>query len=118
MQIKIGKKDINLNFGVRFVRELDKLKGMEVEVQGIKQKFGMGLTVVLPSLRQFDPATLSDVLYCASWDNKSRPTQKAIDDFIDNDADLDKLFDEVLDELQKANAVKGTIARMSKNKKA
>lgn len=118
MQITIGKKSIDLNFGVRFVRELDKLAGMEVEVQGIKQKFGMGLTVTLPALQQFDPATLSDVIYCAAWDNKPRPTQKAVDDYIDSDDDLDKLFDKVLDELQKANAVKGTISRMAKNKKA
>lgn len=102
MQLKINDKDVELNFGVRFVRELDKVAGMTVN----GQSFGFGLTKSLPALRAYDPAVLSDVLYCAAWDNKSRPTQKAIDEFIDNCADLEKVFDEVNKNIAESNAVK------------
>lgn len=102
MQLKINDKNVNLNFGVRFVRELDKVAGMTVN----GQSFGFGLTKSLPALQAYDPAVLSDVLYCAAWDNKVRPTQKAIDEFIDNDADLEKVFDEVHAAIAKSNAVK------------
>lgn len=119
MQITIGKKTYNLNFGVRFVRELDKIAGVKVNTQGVTQSFGMGLTVSMPSLRQYDPATLSDVLYCATWDNKQRPSQNAIDDYIDNDdTDIIKLFDDVTAEMNKANAIKAVMSKMPKNIKA
>lgn len=119
MQIKIKNKNYDLNFGVRFVRELDKLAGMKIERNGVEQSFGMGVTMNLPSLNQYDPATLSDVLYCATWDNSKRPSQDAIDDYIDDpDTDLAKLFDETIAEMNKANAVKVVVNKMPKNMKA
>jgi hypothetical protein len=108
MQLKIDNKDIELNFGVRFVRELDKVAGMKVN----GQSFGFGLTKSLPALQAYDPAVLSDVIYCAAWGNKPRPTQKAIDDFIDTDADLEKVFDEVQKEISESNAVKAAAKNM------
>ena len=102
MEIKIDDKNVELNFGVAFVRELDKVAGMKVN----GQSFGFGLTKSLPALQAYDPAVLSDVLYCAAWANKSRPTQKAIDEFIDTDSDLEKVFDEVNKAIAESNAVK------------
>lgn len=119
MQIKIKNKNYNLNFGVRFVRELDKVAGMKIEQNGIEQSFGMGVTMSLPSLNQYDPATLSDVLYCAAWDNAKRPSQNAIDDFIDDpETDLSKLFDDVMKEMNEANAIKVVVSKLPKNLKA
>lgn len=119
MQISINGKDFNLNFGVRFVRELDQVAGMKVNVRGIEQSFGMGLNLSVPSLRQYDPAVLSDVIYCAAWDNKKRPSQKDIDDYLDNpDTDIMKLFDDVMKEMESANAVKAVASKISKNTKA
>lgn len=102
MQLKINDKDVELNFGVRFVRELDKVAGMTVNGQA----FGFGLTKSLPALQAYDPAVLSDVIYCAAWDNKPRPTQKSIDEFIDHCTDLEKVFDEVDKSIAESNAVK------------
>ena len=119
MQIKIKNKDYDLNFGVKFVRELDKIAGMKIERNGIAQRFGMGVTLTLPSLNQYDPATLATVLYCATWDNKNRPSLNDIDDFIDDpDTDLEKVFKDVLDEMNKANAIKVVVNKQSKNMKA
>lgn len=119
MQITINGKEYKLNFGVRFVRELDKYVGLKVKKNGIEQSFGMSVTLTLPALNQYDVAALSNVLYCATWDNTKRPSHNDIDDFIDDpDTDLDKVFSDVLDEMSKANAIKVVSSKIAKNTKA
>ncbi|HJA23529.1 MAG TPA: tail assembly chaperone [Candidatus Limosilactobacillus intestinavium] len=102
MELQINDKTYELNFGVRFVRELDKVAGMTVN----GQPFGFGLTKSLPALQAYDPAVLSDVIYCATYGSRPRLTQHAIDDYIDQCDDLEKVFDQVNSEIADANAVK------------
>lgn len=102
MELTINGKKIELHFGVRFVRELDKIAGMSLN----GQVFGMSLTRTLPALNAYDPTALSNVLYAAAYGNKPRPTQSAIDDYIDADTNLEKLFDEVNKTIAESNAVK------------
>lgn len=107
MQININGNDCELNFGVQFVRELDKVAGMELSIKGQNQNFGMGLIKALPALNGFDPAVLSDVVYCACWPNKKRPSRKDVDMFIDDpNTDLEQVFKDVLAEMNNANGVK------------
>lgn len=107
MQIKINNNDINLNFGVRFIRELDNRIGVTVNLQGAQQNFGMALMKVVPAMQSYDVAILAEVMYCAAWDNKQRPSLAEIDNFIDNnDTDIDKLFNQVKAELERSNAAK------------
>ena len=103
MKLKVGSKNYDLNFGVGFVRNLDNYYGMSV--QGMS--FGMGLTKALSGLRVYDPASLSEVLYIATWADATRPTQEAIDRVLEDDnTDIEKLFDGVMNELATANATK------------
>ncbi|MCT3059039.1 hypothetical protein EFN72_07160 [Leuconostoc citreum] len=104
MQVKINNKEVELKFGVKFVRELDKVAGLDVN----GASFGMGLTKSIPALNTADPAVLSDVIYSAASTNKAfRPSQDDVDNFIDNyDGDLEKLFDDVIKEMSAANAIK------------
>lgn len=102
MELQINDKNYELNFGVRFVRELDKVAGMSMNGQSL----GFGLTKSLPALQAYDPAVLSDVIYCAAYGNRPRPTQHAIDDYIDHCDDLEKVFDQINSEIADANAVK------------
>lgn len=104
MQIKINGKEVELKFGVKFVRELDKVAGLDLN----GASFGMGLTKSIPSLRTADPAVLADVIYSAASTNEAfRPSQDDVDDFIDNyEEDLEKLFDNVIKEMSQANAIK------------
>lgn len=107
MQITIGKKEYSLNFGVRFVREIDKLVGVEMSIQGTKQSLGFGLTKAVLGLKSYDSAMLSTIVYAAAWDNKKRPSQTEVDNFLDNpNTDIEKIFDDVTAEMMKANAVK------------
>lgn len=104
MQIKINSKQVDLKFGVKFVRELDKVAGLDLN----GASFGMGLTKSIPALNTADPAVLADVIYSAASTNKAfRPSQDDVDDFIDNyEDDLEKLFDDVIKEMSQANAIK------------
>ncbi|MFT8412292.1 MAG: tail assembly chaperone [Schleiferilactobacillus perolens] len=102
MQLTINGTKYDLYFGVRFVRELDKIAG--VDIQGAS--FGLGLTKSLLPLRSYDPAVLSDVLYAATATDVQRPTRNEVDDFIDSGADLEPIFDQVQKEMSEANAVK------------
>ena len=104
MQVKINNKEVELKFGVKFVRELDKVAGLNVN----GASFGMGLTKSIPALNTADPAVLADVIYSAASTNKAfRPSQDDVDNFIDDyDGDLEKLFDDVTKEMSAANAIK------------
>lgn len=104
MQVKINNKELELKFGVKFVRELDKVAGLDVN----GASFGMGLTKSIPALNTADPAVLADVIYSAASTNKAfRPSQDDVDNFIDDyDGDLEKLFDDVIKEMSAANAIK------------
>lgn len=104
MQVKINNKEVELKFGVKFVRELDKVAGLDVN----GASFGMGLTKCIPALNTADPAVLADVIYSAASTNKAfRPSQDDVDNFIDDyDGDLEKLFDDVTKEMSSANAIK------------
>ncbi|MGX9816624.1 tail assembly chaperone [Leuconostoc mesenteroides] len=104
MQVKINNKEVKLKFGVKFVRELDKVAGLDVN----GASFGMGLTKSVPALNTADPAVLADVIYSAASTNKAfRPSQDDVDNFIDDyDGDLEKLFDDVIKEMSAANAIK------------
>ncbi|MBC9701119.1 MAG: tail assembly chaperone [Leuconostoc sp.] len=104
MQVKINNKEVELKFGVKFVRELDKVAGLDVN----GASFGMGLTKSIPALNTADPAVLADVIYSAASTNKAfRPSQDDVDNFIDDyNGDLEKLFDDVTKEMSAANAIK------------
>lgn len=108
MTITINGKEVELNFGVRFVRELDKHMPIRMNVRGVgEQSFGMALARVVPALQTFDSAMLADVIYYAAWSNKPRPTQEDIDSFIDDPStDIEKLFDDVISTMKESNAVK------------
>ena len=108
MEIKINGKTQELNFGVKFVRLLDKKMPIVMNVKGMgEQPFGMALTRVVPALKTFDTAVLSDVIYLALWGSKPRPSQEDVDAFIDDDkTDIEKLFSDVIDAMSKSNSVK------------
>lgn len=115
MQIKVNNKNVNLNFGVHFIRELDRKIGMTLDIKGVEQNFGMALTKAVPALRSYDVAVLADLLYCAAWDNKERPSQSDIDAYLDDKkTNIDKLFDDVTKELKSSNAARAA----TKNLKA
>lgn len=101
MELTINGKKYQLNFGVGFVRLLDQHFGISNK-SGFN--LGMGLTKVIPGLRSYDTAVLAEVIQCAS---EPKVSLEDIDKFIDDPkTDLEKVFDEIQEEMNKANAVK------------
>ncbi len=108
MEITINHKKIQLKFGIRFLRELDKIDG--VEVQG--QSLGFAIQVALPKLENFDPVTLSDALYAASYEASPRPSRADVDDYVDTCDDLESLFIEIRREIETSNSIKLTAKKL------
>ena len=90
MKLKINGEDKLFVFGVKFIRNLDKNRGVEGEQNGMKMNFGMGLTVLMPSL----------------------VTQDEIDNYIDNCKNLEGLFKQVIDEIKESNAAKPVVKNL------
>ena len=105
MELTINDKKVELMFGVRFLRELDKIAS--VENSGIK--FGMGLSRSILGLRAYDAAVLADVLYAASY---GKVGQATIDNYLDNCEDLEKVFDDVMKEISESNAANLAVKKM------
>lgn len=103
MVITINGNDYKINFGIAFIRKLDE-KYFVKNQSGVK--FGTGLETKIPMLLTNDVLTLSEFLYTGTCTEEKRPTQKEIDQYVDEVEDIEALFDEVVDELKKHNATK------------
>lgn len=109
LNLNINGNDVELVFGVRFVHELNKAFGIERDGFNI----GMGFTLILPPLLQYDPDALAKVIYCASYKSSSRPTMDQIYDSLDELDDLEQTFEEVMDRLKASSATKHTLATLT-----
>src|SRR5699024_2078610 len=102
MQIKINGKTYELNFGIRWVLLMNQKHN--IAQNGLSQ--GMGINQAVASLSQYDPIGLSEILLNATWINKERPTSADIEHYLETDADVKKLCDSILKEIETANATK------------
>ena len=110
MQIKINGKDYELNFGIRWVLLMNQKHN--IAQNGLSQ--GMGINQAVASLSQYDPIGLSEILLNATWINKERPTSADIEHFLETDADVKKLCDSILKEIETANATKAQVKNVLK----
>lgn len=116
MQITVDGTKVDLHFGVRFVRELDKIAGIKTEAGGQTISLGFGLIKTIPALKGYDAASLSMVLYAASYEAKKRPSLDDCDAYLESldVKSLEKLFKEVDKELKDSSVVQLSV----KNAKA
>lgn len=113
MKFKIDGKEYQLEFGMKFINELD--KRYAVDYQGFK--FGMGVNMAFMYLNQYNPTVIQNIIAAAIAHEKNRPTESEIEEAIvqyaiENDG-LDKLFEQLLDELGKSPLLKSTIQRFA-----
>lgn len=115
MTLDINGKECELNFGIGFIRDLDK-KYFVQSKSGMK--FGNGLEIKVPLLLVGDVVTLAEFIHMgAARMDKRRPSMQEIDDFVDGVEDIDAVFSEVIDELKKSNACKRKFQDMEKELK-
>lgn len=106
MKVTIDNKDYELNFGMGFVRALNKAQGMIVEQVNI----GNAIEKTLPGLLARDPEMLEAYVLCANRDLTQRNVDKFIENLVLSDED-GQAFEEFADKL--LDAVKeGTMTRL------
>lgn len=104
----------SFNFGMGFMREINKRIGTDVDgLKGVKKNIGLQYTVA--SIIDGDVEALVDVLDVANKGQTPRVTRDLLDSYIDSeDTDGDELFEQVMDFLKKANATKKTVMMLLK----
>ena len=114
MQIKINGKAYELNSGIYFIKQMNTKH--TVESGGVTQ--AMGVSQAVASLVMYDPVGLAEIIQAAAWINKEKPTQLDIMNFLDKEADVKKLCDSILKELENANSTKAQVKNVLKTMKA
>lgn len=104
--IKIGDKDYELNFGIRFSRALSRVYTMERNIEGNTMKFGLGVRMVVGYLETADPDAIFNSFKAALAKHKKMPTDEQIEDALDDLATelggFDALAEVLLDTLREA----------------
>lgn len=109
LEITINGKVYKFNFGMGFLREVNKL--VSVPVDGLPEvKRNIGLRYLVLCMMDGDPEALVDILDAANKGQNPRITRNALDTHLDNpETDVDALSAEVLDFLKSANVTKKTV---------
>ena len=115
MQLDVNGKVYEFKFGVKFSNELD--NKLPAERDGMRV-FGMSLMMnVIPALQMGSIGVLSIVLKTANQTETPKITDADLTTFIEEHEDIEKLFDEVLKELENSNSGKLAMRAMKKNLK-
>ena len=109
LELTINDKVYQFNFGMGFLREVNKL--VSVPVDGLPDvKRNIGLRYLVLCMMDGDPEALVDILDAANKGQNPRITRNALDTHLDNpETDVDALSAEVLDFLRSANVTKKTV---------
>lgn len=106
--ITIAKKDYELNYGFDFIREMD--KRYHVDNNGFT--FGTGVQTAVMQLSLKNPLILEDIILSATHHLKTSPSKKAIEDWVIEQAEADKLgeaFEDFLESLKTAPLLKAQV---------
>lgn len=92
MNLTIGDKEYELDFGLDFIATLDKLYTQKAD----GMEFGLGVESSIPYLKMKNPTVLVNLIKAGTSHLKSKPSNKDINAFL-----LDKATNEKLDDLYK-----------------
>lgn len=105
-ELTIKEKVYKFNFGMGFLREANKRVKLPVDgLNGVEKN--IGLQYMIACLIDNDIETLVDVLDMANKGFNPRVTRAELDSYVENEeTDVDKLFEDVLDFLKNANVTR------------
>ena len=113
-ELTINDTVYQFNFGMGFMREMDKRMTKPIEGMPGKSK-NVGLQYAIAGIIDGEVDTLADVLNVANKGFSPRVTSALLDSYIDDEStDIDQLFDDVLGFLKSANATKKTTVALLK----
>lgn len=111
MYIELNGKELPLNFGFKFIEEIEKLESFKVNVEGQEVSTGMGgLSMLEGKLEAKSPIALKSVIKAATATLDMKPSNSQIEDYIltlaeDEDKYI-KLFEDIQEELGKNTLAK------------
>ncbi len=107
LELTIDGNVYGFNFGMGFMREMN--KRISTNVEGLNVKKNIGLQYAVAGILDGDVEVLVDVLDVANKGFIPRVSRELLDSYIDDEnTDIDKLFEDVTDFLKKTNATKKT----------
>lgn len=114
MELTIKEQVYQFNFGMGFLREMNRKVTMPVD--GIKDvKRHIGLRYMVSGIMDGDVEALEELLVAANKDQAPRVTTALLDEYIDDpETDIDQLFEDVLGFLKNANATKKCLQEIEK----
>ena len=114
MELTINGQVYQFNFGMGFLRDVNKRIQMPVDnVKDVSK--GIGLRYMISSVMDGDMEALVDLLDAANKGQNPRATRDQLDGYIDDpETDIDKLFEGTLGFLKTANATKKTVVEIEK----
>ena len=114
MELTINGQVYQFNFGMGFMREMNKKVSMPVD--GVKDaKKNIGLRYAAAGIMDGDVEALEDLLLVANKGQNPRATTEILDEYIDDsDTDIDQLFEDTMGFLKNANATKKCVQNLEK----
>ena len=109
-EITIGKKTYTLHYGIDFIREMDKRHA----ITGGGIHFGAGMQSALYYLEQGNPVILVDIILSATHTLKSIPSVADIEGWLEEQEDIEKVFEAFLSALETAPMTKIQLTKMRK----
>ena len=111
-ELTINDKVYSFNFGFGFMRELD--PKITKEIDGVKGKTqDMGVQYAIAGILDGDMYELINVLDAGNKGLDPRITRKELEAYIEKeDTDIDRLFEDVLGFLKRANCTKKKVAAL------
>lgn len=112
-ELTINEKVYKFRFGFGFRRELD--PRITRKIDGVSGKVEqLGVQMAIAGIMDGDIEDILDVLDIANkeFEGEERITRKQLEKYIESEADLDELCENLLDFLKRANATKKTVARL------
>lgn len=98
-------------FNMGFLRRVNKTMGMPVDgVPNVKKNVGLQYLIAGVMDREVD--SLVELLFAANEKQQPRVTVDLLDEYIDECEDIEGLFTEVLDFLEKSNATKPVTVKL------
>ena len=114
MELTINGQVYKFNFGMGFLREANKTVSEKINNATDKKK-DVGATYMIAGIMDGDPEDLVNALDLANRGQNPRVTRALLDSYIENpDTDIDQLFEDTLDFLERANATKKIVERLKK----
>lgn len=114
MELTINGQVYQFNFGMGFLRDANKTVSEKINNATDKKKY-VGATYMIAGIIDGDPEDLVNALDLANKGQSPRVTKALLDSYIENpDTDIDQLFEDTMDFLERANATKKIVERLKK----